>query len=153
MTCDPHWTAYSSALLTPIVAVFGAFIAFRQWRLGQNKLKLELFDRRFSVYAASRDLLAGIMTSGRAKDEETFKFLAATREAKWLLDAEIEDYLHKALYHQALRLACLQAELEGVGVGDERTKNVREQSEIKKWFMSQYDVLDAYFSKYMQLAH
>ena len=56
MTPDPHWTTLLSALLTPAVAVFGIFIAYRQWRLAQEKLKLDLFDKRFEVYEAAREL-------------------------------------------------------------------------------------------------
>ena len=93
MTPDPHWTAYLTALLTPTVAVLGAMIGYRQWRLAQNKLKLDLFDRRFKVYEAARDLLASIMTSGKAMDDKVFKFLVATREAKWLLDIDVANYL------------------------------------------------------------
>lgn len=142
MTPDPHWTVYLSALLTPTVAVLGSFIAYRQWRLAQNKLKFDLFDRRLTVYEAARTLLSSIMTSGKAKDEEVFKFMVATREAKWLFNEFIAEYLDKQLYHKALDLQTLEAELEGVPVGEERTKNVRTQAEIKKWFMAQYKVLD-----------
>lgn len=153
MSNAPHWTAYLSALLTPIVAVLGSLIAYRQWRLAQNKLKLDLFDRRFSVYEAARNLLSSIMTSGKAKDEEVFKFMVATREAKWLLDASVAEYLDKHLYHKALDLQTLAAELEGVPVGDVRTKNIYAQAEIKKWFMAQFEVLDEKFTPYLQLGH
>ena len=110
MTPDPHWTAYLTALLTPTVAVLGAMIGYRQWRLAQNKLKLDLFDRRFKVYEAARDLLASIMTSGKAMDDKVFKFLVATREAKWLLDIDVANYLVKQVYHKALDLQTLAAE-------------------------------------------
>jgi hypothetical protein len=153
MMTDPHWTAYFIALLTPTVAVLGALIAYRQWRLAQNKLKLDLFDRRFQVYEASRNLLGSIMTSGKAKDDEVFKFMVATREAKWLLSRDVAEYLDKQLYHKALDLQCLASELEGVGVGEIRTKNVYAQADIKKWFVAQYDVLDQKFSPYLQLQH
>ena len=153
MTPDPHWTAYLTALLTPTVAVLGALIGYRQWRLAQNKLKLDLFDRRFKVYVAARDLLASIMTSGKAMDDKLFKFLVATREAKWLLDIDVANYLDKQVYHKALDLQTLAAELEGVGVGEIRTKNVHAQADLKKWLMAQFDVLDQKFSPYLQLKH
>ena len=153
MNPDPHWTTYLAALLTPTVAVLGSFIAYRQWRLAQNKLKLDLFDRRFSVYEAARTLLASIMTSGKAKDEEVFKFMVATREAKWLLNASVAEYLDKQLYNKAIVLQTLTSELEGVGVGEVRTKNVHAQAEIKRWFMAQYEVLDKKFAPYLQLHH
>lgn len=153
MSVEPHWTTYLSALLTPTVAVLGSVIAYRQWRLAQNKLKLDLFERRFSVYEAARNLLASIMTSGKAKDEEIFKFMVATREAKWVLDAQVAEYLDKELYHRAIELQCLSSELEGVPVGEERAANVRKQSEIKKWFLAQYDVLDEHFAPFLRLGH
>jgi len=153
MNCDPHWTNYLSALLTPIVAVLGSIIAYRQWRTAQHKLKFELFDRRFTVYEAARNFLASVMTSGRAKEEEIYKFLLATREAKWLLNNEVAEYLENELYHNALDLQVLQAELEGVPVGEERSTIVHKQSEIKKWFYAQYAVLDQKFSPFLGLKH
>ena len=150
---DPHWTAYLTALLTPVVAVLGSFIAYRQWRLAQNKLKLDLFDRRFKVYESTRDFVGSIMTSGKSKDEEIFKFMSATREAKWLLDASIAEYLDKQIYHKALDLQTLDAELQGLDRGDERTKIVHKQADIKKWFLAQFEVLDGHFSPYLKLGH
>ena len=150
---DPHWTAYLTALLTPTVAVLGSFIAYRQWRLAQNKLKLDLFDRRFSVYVCARDLLASIMTTGLAKDEEVFKYLVGTREAKWLLNEPIDVYLSKTLYHAAVDLQTMESELKNLSRGDERTRVVQKQAELKKWFQDQYAVLDTQFSPYLRLAH
>ena len=153
MNPDPHWTAYLSALLAPVVAVLGSFIAYRQWRLAQSKLKLDLFDRRLKVYEAATGLISSIMTSGKTKDDETFKYMVSTREAKWLLSQEIAVYLDKQLYHKAIDLQTLAAELEGVLVGEVRTKNVQAQAEIKKWFMAQYPVLDAKFGPFLHLRH
>ena len=93
------------------------------------------------------------MTSGKAKDNEVFKYMVATREAKWLLSAEIAEYLDKQLYNKAIDLQTLDAELEGVPVGDVRTKNVRAQTELKKWLMAQYPVLDEKFSPFLHLRH
>jgi hypothetical protein len=146
-------TAYLSALSTPTIAILGALIAYRQWCLAQNKLKLDLFDRRFSVYESARNFLASIMTSGRANEKELLKFLAGTREAKWLLNRQVADYLVKEIYHKALDLQTLESELQGVGLGPERTANVRKQSELKKCLMAQYEVLDQHFSPYLQLSH
>jgi hypothetical protein len=153
MTCDPHWTTYLSALMVPIVAVFGAIIAYRQWQTAQNKLKFDLFERRFAVYDAARTLLASIVTSGKATDKETFAFLSGTREAKWLLNADIADYLDKELYHKALDLQTLAAELEGIPGDDERAANVNKQREIKQWIREQYNVLDEKFYPFLQLGH
>ncbi len=153
MNIDPQWTSYLSALLTPIVAVLGSFIAYRQWRLAQNKLKFDLFDRRLAIYEAIGSLLASIMTSGEAKDDEVIKFLVATREAKWLFDASIAEYLDTQIYHKVIDLQALQSELQGMEFCDTRTKGVQAKAEIKKWLVAQYKILDKKFEPYLRLQH
>lgn len=152
MTCDPHWTNYLSALLTPIVAVLGSVIAYRQWRTAQNKLKFELFDRRFSIYEESKNLILSIVSSGKAKEESIYKFFLAARSAKWLLNKELATYLD-TVYDKGIDLLTLQSELEGIPAGDERSENVRKQTEIKKWLHAQLEVLDEKFSPFLKLQH
>lgn len=152
MIGDPHWTAYLSALLTPIVAVLGSLIAYRQWRLAQNKLKLDLFDRRFSVYKAACMLLTSIMTSGRSKEEEVYKYRVATWEAKWLLSCEVAEYLDKQLFEKAVDLQTIYAEQEGLE-GEARTKNLQDQRKIKDWLAEQHVALDKHFAPFLQLKH
>lgn len=153
MDATPHWTQYLSALLTPTVAVVGSFIAYRQWVLARNKLKFDLFDRRYRVYEAARALLASVVTSGKVKDEEIWKYLAAIREARWLLDSDVARYLQKDLYGKALKVAQHDDELEGVPVGDERTRLVELKQQARASFLAEYEELDEKFAPYLQLRH
>lgn len=153
MIGECHWTTSLSALLVPVVAVLGLLIAYRQWRTAQNKLKFDLFERRFSVYDTARTFIRSILTSGKVSDEELFKFVSGTREAKWLLNAEISEYLWKSLYQRAVELQTLDLELADMPTGEERARNVRSQSEIKSWIMGQHDVLDEKFSEFLLLGH
>lgn len=142
-----------SALLTPVVAILGSFVAYRQWVLAQNKLKLDLFDRRYRVYESARTLLASIATSGKVKEDEMFKYISSVREARWLLNVAVAEYLQRELYHKAIDHRTHEAELEGLPVGEERSKLVRLKAEVRKWLMAQYDVLDEKFAPYLQLRH
>lgn len=153
MTPDPHWTAYISALLVPIVALLGLLIAYRQWRTAQNKLKLELFKKRLAIYSAATDFINSVMTSGKATDEQLRSLIQGTKEAKWLLSADIATYLDEELYAKGVDLQCLSAELEGIPVGEERTSNVHGQRSIKLWLNAQYGILDEKFAKYLSLGH
>src|SRR5436305_15211555 len=98
---DPHWTAYLSAFSTPLIAAlaggFGVYIAWRQWRTARDRLRLDLFDKRFAVYAATMKFLSAIITSGRVDRNEAFNWSVAVRDAKWLLNAEIAEYFDKQL--------------------------------------------------------
>ena len=81
-----------TAFLTPIIAILAVIIAYRQWKTADDKLRTERFDRRFAVYDTARNLLATIITMGEIKDDELYKFLSGTREAKWFLNDEIVNH-------------------------------------------------------------
>lgn len=153
MNSIPQWVTNIAALSTAAIALLALVIAYQQWRIAQNKLKFDLFDRRMRVYEAAAALLASILTSGKAKNEEILKFMAATREAKWLFNAAIAQYLDEELYRKGLDLQALDSELQDLPVGEERSKNVQSQSRLKKWFSDQYAVLDEKFGPYLQLQH
>lgn len=151
---DPHWTAYFSALLTPIVAVFGIYIATQQWRTARNKLKLDLFDKRLAVYEATRSFLASIITSGKITQENEMLFLAGTRGAKWLFGNEIEQYIDKQLWNQSNKLICLQSTFDSLPSPEERESNIKKQTEIKLWFNNQLvNEVDNKFSQFLSLQH
>lgn len=153
MNSIPYWIAYLSALLVPLLAILGAFIAYNQWRLAQNKLKFDLFDRRIKIYEAATGLISSIMISGKAKDQEVFNYMVAIREAKWLLSPGIAEYLDQQLYGRAIELQTLKANLEGAPVDEARAKNIQDQVELKKWFTAQYLVLDMWFAPFLKLQH
>ena len=132
MSSNIHWTSYLTALLTPFVAVAGAYIAWRQSAIARNKLKLDLFDRRFKVYDEARALLAMVLTTGRVSEEGLYKFGAGTREARWLFDKSIDDYLKLQLWNNAVDLQRYESELEGLHAGNERTTIVEKRGELKK---------------------
>lgn len=153
MTCVPHWITYISALLVPVIALLTLLIAYRQWRTAQNKLKLDLFEKRLAIYNAATAFIRNVMTSGNATDEQLRNLILGTKEAKWLLSTEIATYLDEELFTKGSDLRCLYDELEGVPVSEERTNNVHEQRKIKEWLESQYKILDEKFSKYLALRH
>ncbi len=159
MECaDPIWTDVLAALLTPTVAALGLYIAYRQWqtnrdqaRTAKERLRHDLFDRRFAVYDAARVLIGSIMASGRVTNEDQMKFLAGTREAKWLFDDEIAKYFDEEMWSKAVDLEYLEKELEPIPPGEDRTRLVKRQREVKDWFRAQYKVLDSMMNRYLRL--
>jgi hypothetical protein len=141
-----------AALLTPTIAIAGAYIAWQQWRTNRNKLKLDLFERRYALYDAAAKLLGSIMGSGKATDKATYEFLVATKGAKFIAGREIARYFDDELYKKAIDLQALHSELEGLE-GEERKRNIEKQRELKNWFQDQYRVLDHKFDPLMGLRH
>jgi len=145
------WVDYFSALLVPTIAILGSIIAFQQWRTNTKRLRHELFDRRYEQFIIIREFLGSIMSSGKSKQEEQVKFLVGTKGMRFIFDKEIAQYVDKKIWYLAIDLETLDAELEGVPVGEIRSANVKKQSEIKKQLHEELKTLEEKFAKYLQL--
>lgn len=73
------WIDISTALLTPTIAIIAVAIGGLQWWTNRNRLKLELFDKRYEIYDATRNLLGRITQRGSPSDEDLFTYLIKTR--------------------------------------------------------------------------
>jgi hypothetical protein len=82
---------YLQGGLTIVIAFITVYIARQQWKTNAQKIKLDLFDRRFLVFEATRGIIGQMYTSG-VKDKELVEFLTKTVEAGFLFGSEIEDY-------------------------------------------------------------
>lgn len=150
---EPHWTAYFAALLTPVVAIFAVHVAASQWTTARNKLRFDLFEKRFAVYQGARNFLGAVMTTGKVGDEAMFKYMEATQAAKWIVSQEVHDYLEREIYKPALELQSIDAELDGMPVGQGRTRKVERKAELRKHLYAQFHSLDTWFSEYLKLEH
>ena len=149
-----HWTAYVTALTIPILAGIGAFIAYRQWRTAQNKLKLDLFEKRVLVYEAVRDTLGHIAAHGSISQDQQIKYLSGIQTAKWLFDKKVHDYLNETLWHKIVDLELHHKLSSAENRGDpERSKHIHLQAETLKWLVAQYSVLDSKCEKFMAIGH
>ena len=147
------WVDYLSALLTPTLAIFGSIIAFQQSRTNSKRLKHELFDRRYEQFTVIREFIGSIMTSGKSDSIEQAKFLTGTQGIRFVFDQEIDDYIENTIWHLAIELECLDAELEGLPTGKERSALVKRRSNIKKRLYQELKILESKFEKYLQLKH
>jgi hypothetical protein len=153
MNIEPHWTSYISVFLVPIIAFIGISIAYRQSKTAQNKLKFELFEKRLEVYNSCTDFITNVMGKGNCTDKDLIEFRYKTKSARWLFDKKLYKYLNDELYSKTIDLQCIHSELKDIPRSEERSKKVQEQSDIKKWLLNQYDILDEKFSPYLELTH
>lgn len=150
---EPHWTTYLTAMMTPVVACFGAWIAYQQWITARDKLRLDLYDRRLAVYQVARETLGIVFTEGDLKRDDETAYLQGTVRARWLFGKEIEAYLMKEFWPQLADLHCTVSELDGLAPGPERTKLAKKKEEQRKWFYAQEDRMDKLFFPYLGFEH
>lgn len=86
----PYWKEYVQALGPTVVAIvvgfIAALIAYRQWKTAHYQLCLDMFEKRFAVYTAIKNLID--IHSGRPTREELNVFYKDIRGAEFFFDGE-----------------------------------------------------------------
>ncbi|WP_417534974.1 hypothetical protein [Marinobacterium stanieri] len=147
-----NWTQYISAIGIPMIAALAAWIAFRQFHIARNKLKLDLFDKRMEVYGAVRDSLKSIAQQGNLTPEQQVQYLQGTRSARWLFGPEVSEYIDKTLWHRIVDLELYHSMSKDHKEPD-RSKYIKERAETMKWMIRQHEEFDALVEQYLTIRH
>ena len=145
------WIDILAALLTPTIAILGSYIALRQWLTGKNKLKLDLFEKRYTVFEGIKKFIVTILSARKIKQENTIEYLRDTKSVSFLFDDEIAK-LTEEIYKKAIRLDTLIKTEEGLNK-EQLEQNLNKQDEIVLWFTDQLKNIDDLFKKYLKLQH
>lgn len=84
--------AWAPTAIAFVVGLFIAFIGLRQLRNGRQKLQLEMFDRRYSMYEATKLLIDKIAINGQVSSADLVEFRRNVRGAEFLFDGEARKF-------------------------------------------------------------
>jgi hypothetical protein len=138
---------FFSGLLTPLIAVLAAYIAWQQWRTNNLRLKHELFERRYKLYEVITSFLANILARGRVDPNSEMQFLRDTKTVIFLFDKRTQQFIQE-IYHQAVELYTLGKMENSLG-GQQLGNNIDKQREIKDWFSEQLNTCTVRFSPFL----
>ena len=136
---------------TLLVGLFVGFIALQQWRLARRKLQLDLFDRRYKVYDATKKFLSVILIKADFQDAQLFEFYGGTSDAEFLFDKDIVEYLAE-IRKRALDMRLHQQLFTPLPVGEERSRHVEANSNQLLWLTEQLTAMKTVFSPYLSFA-
>ncbi len=141
---------FLSAILTPIIAVIVTYIAIRQWKTDHDRLRLDLYDKRFKVYQSIMDILSIISQNGDISLEEISQFTIKTNESKFLFENEIPDFIENII-ENSIKLHFLEAKIKQNANTDiaKIKEKVEESSGLVNWFYDQFKTSNNLFLKYL----
>jgi len=142
------WIKVLQGLLTPIIAAFVAYIAYQQHKTNRDKLRLDLYDRRYKVFHSVVSLLQHILGRKKLDDERLCQFHAATIQGIFLFEKDLSDYLDK-MFREANSLCFLEAALDQASLGSDRKGAAEEKQKLMKWFSEQFDTSKDMFRRYL----
>jgi hypothetical protein len=146
---DKDFLDHLQSLLVPLIALITTFIAYRQWKIEQNKLTHDLFEKRFQIYKHFNVYMAEIHQSGTCSMEQYHKFVAETSASLFLFGDDINS-LKKDLQEKGMELWTINKELQSdKWTKEEKAKKINRKLELQKWFL--HTNTNHVFSKYMNI--
>ena len=145
-----------SALLVPVIAIVGSVIAYQQYKINQQRLKHELYERRLAIFKLIKTYLSKIYETGKVTRYEAMQFMYDVAESTFLLDESINSKI-ETIYTKSMRMALLQEKIypadgsRGLPSGEERSRVTQENMELLKWLGDQLVELKPLFNKHLKL--
>jgi len=148
------WGSGMTTLLTPLVAIVAVYIAWQQWRTAANKLKLDLFDRRFRVYRGLMDLLAAVEGEFNVPQDALAKYYIETDQKRFLFKSDLCDYMTE-VRERVVKLRQLNRLIDpdAQTPEDKRNRAIEEASTIETWLGVQIEQASKKFEPYLGFRH
>lgn len=139
-----------AAALAPIIAIFGGYIAWRQHRLQRQRLRLDLYEKRFEVYRAVKTLLHSVISEGRVNVEEILRFRTDIAEAAFFYGDDVNQYLEQ-LTRNVIQFRRKNERLRANTLpdGEARSDLVDAESALLGWLTDQHTAAPDVFSPYL----
>jgi hypothetical protein len=86
-----------SAILIPIAAIIVSIVVaavqYAQWRTANQKVVIDLYDRRLKVYQQLAKAIAPVLREGEASGDAYNEFLIGQADAAFLFGEDVQEYL------------------------------------------------------------
>jgi hypothetical protein len=134
------------------ITIIVAWTGYQQHRLAKEKLKLDLFEKRFSVYKGVQIFLSQIMQEGKLNLDSLSELHKATQEAEFLFEVEIPKYID-SIRSKALKMRAIQSKYENMSTtGDERNRLIDKEHIIFTELTNEFHELSKVFMPYLKFS-
>jgi hypothetical protein len=80
-----------------VVGLFAAYIGWRQWKTANHRLRLDMFDRRYATYEATKFLFGQIALNGSVTPTDFADFRDKIRGAEFFFKGEAKQFFNRVL--------------------------------------------------------
>ncbi|MBU4192861.1 MAG: hypothetical protein KUA35_06600 [Pseudodesulfovibrio sp.] len=140
-----------NGIATLVVGFFALYLGYTQNRISKDKLKQDLFEKRFVVFKAAQELLSQAWRQGDLQESDVFLFRAERTQGIFLFDKDITDYLDE-IGNKALTVCQCNTELCALSSGEKREVLLGKKMAELKWLFDQHPVLADRFSRYLKIS-
>lgn len=138
--------------LPTVMSIFLAYIAYQQMKTDKNKLKLDLYNKRFEIYTNTLKFYQELI--GEEVTKEThIKFINSKEASRFLFSKDVDIYkLLDEMHSQSFKVIGFKKHGKDF-VCDQETflKSSKEMQQVLSWFNEQIPELCKKMQKYLAL--
>lgn len=142
-----------SGFLTPIIGLLAAYIAWQQWNTRRDSLRLDLFDKRYTVYEGVKGFIEEVIREGHPTKDDIFDLKRKTHDVDFLFGEDIRNRVDE-IVEKGARLKTLNEYLAVTPDNPEdkdREALIEEEEELLNWFTNEYTRTREEFAKYLKI--
>lgn len=124
----PYWLQVTSAVATPAIAFAVFVVALRQWSTAQSKLVLDLFEKRFQLFADLQSLISEMGRDAKARGEKEIEFKKLVQQARFLFGSEFLAHLYRA-QESLLDIGRAEVQMDSTTISDEEKARHKARSD------------------------
>jgi hypothetical protein len=98
---------YIQALGPSLVALAEAVIAYRQWATARDKLRLDLFEKRFSIYVLLLAAMAAALSQSPDRQEIFSRLVELRGQGRFIFGTDVSKFIAEAI-DEIANLICSQ---------------------------------------------
>lgn len=134
-----------------LIGVSTAWTAWSQHLINKENLKLNLFEKRFLVFKATRKFLSVVFKNAEISLEDLYEYRANTSEKDFFFENDIINYLEE-IDSKAFELWKLGIEIRDLPKGsNELSEKVKKESQcLESLLIDKLPKLKTVFSPYMK---
>ncbi|MCE1164478.1 MAG: hypothetical protein LWX07_03640 [Bacteroidetes bacterium] len=141
-------------IISLIIAIIVAYIAYQQYKLAKFNTKKDLYERRLPVYKSVMQFISKANIKETLETNDCFLLLNETYEANFLFKNEVKDYID-ILYKKGIELHMTYNMLENlrekIDKDEEYKKYCDENNDLNIWFSTQSEESERIFAKYLKI--
>lgn len=141
---EMHFTAIAT-----LVAIIVASTGYQQHLLAREKLKFDLFEKRFSIYKGVQRFLSVILSNATYSMDDLFEFRRSTQDGTFLFRKDIPAYISE-IDSKALKFKSTAEQLKDIPKGDKRNELVQANMQLLTELTDELPRLKEVFAPYLR---
>jgi hypothetical protein len=149
--CVQWIQALGPTIVTIVVGAIAGSIAWRQWSTSHDRLRLDMYEKRFAVYSAARKLINTAEVHGQTTIDDLGDFYQGIRGAEFLFDGDTRTFVSK-IGVMAFKARSARARLQRQPNHPKSDELNDEEDKMLDFLRREGDKLETVFNRYLDLS-